>query len=480
MVWYEFKHTNENFNLRILHPQGKSSSALGKTCLRFFALVFCQAISLGIYADANPTAADAEWKIIHAGEALLEPGKAPSREVSIIVKGNSIDRVVEGYIGLDSLALDDTSAEIIDLKDSYVLPGLMDAHVHLTSAGRKPSESYDMARIQGSLRTPEEQTIDGVANAYTTLMAGYTTVRDVGASNADAIFALRDAIKDGKVLGPRIYAAGTSLSPTAGHGDSASRAKIARDTQSRGVCDGTESCLQRTRWQIRNGANLIKLHATGGGSEESGGKEAAPSFTPEEFETIVRTAHDLGRKVAAHAHGFRGINAALKAGVDSIEHGDGSNDESMKLFQDTGAYLVPTLSVLNDLQRRLDQMAQFGETPYKNRYETVIRDMPVTIGKLYKGGVKIAAGSDAPLNPHGENADELIWYVKIGMSPANAIKAATLTTAELIGIDKQAGSLETGKWADIIAVDGNPSKEIGDLKKIVFVMKGGIVYSKRK
>lgn len=425
----------------------------------------------GLVAAGGALAAEREeesWKIVHAGQALLVPGEKPRRNVSIVVRDDTIERVESGFIEAGSV--DGANAEIIDLRDRFVLPGLMDAHVHITSQSRHAEvQPYELSRLMRRLRTPEESAVMGVANARDWLASGYTTVRDVG-GRASVVFALRDSIRDGIVPGPRIYAAGTSISPTGGHGDPPATARVRGDRD--GICDSVDSCRLEIRRQIRNGSDLIKLHATGGGSEESGSAEYAPSFTDQEFRAIVDTAHGLGRKVAAHAHGATGINAALRAGVDSIDHGDGLDDDSIELFLEHDAYLVPTLSMVSELQRRIDAMAEFGETPFRSRYEEVIRQMPRDIRKAFETGVKIAAGSDR----HVYQNEELAWYVRIGMSPNAAITTATVNVADLIGIGDSVGTLEPGKWADIIAVEGDPTEDVAVLKNVVFVMKAGTVY----
>ncbi len=403
--------------------------------------------------------------VIHAGRALLLPGEQAHSQVSIIVRGNVIERVSEGFVDPASLG---SGVKTIDLRGQFVLPGLIDAHVHLGSQPRV-AQSYESSRVMNNLVTPEERTLQVLANARQFLDAGYTTVRDMGGV-PEAVFAVRDSIKRGSVIGPRIYAAGYLIGPTGGHGDAPALASLRKEPPP-SVCDGADGCRQHIRLQIRNGSDLIKIAITGGGSEESGSDEYAPSFTDEELLAIAQTAHGLGRKVGAHAHGARGINAALQAGIDSIEHGDGLNDESIKLMLKNGAVLVPTLSMMNDLQRRLDEMAKFGETPFKKRYEETIRTMPEQIGRAYRAGVKIVAGSDRLV---AENR-ELDWYVKIGMTPTQAIRAATVNAAELLGIGKRAGSLEVGKWADIIAVEGDPLKDITTIRAVGFVMKGGKV-----
>lgn len=403
--------------------------------------------------------------VIHAGRALLMPGEQARRDVSIIVRGDVIELVSEGFLDPASLG---SGVKVIDLRGQFVLPGLMDAHVHLSSQPRV-AQSYENSRLMNSLATPEEKTLLALANARQFLETGYTTVRDMGGV-PDAIFAVRDSIKRGSLIGPRIYAAGYLVSPTGGHGDAPALARLRKEPPP-SVCDGADGCRQHTRLQIRNGSDLIKVAITGGGSEESGSDEYAPSFTDEELLAITQTAHGLGRKVGAHAHGARGINAALRAGIDSIEHGDGLNDESIKLMLKNGAVLVPTLSMMNDLQRRVDEMAQFGATPFKARYEETIRTMPEQIGRAYRAGVKIVAGSDRLA---AENR-ELDWYVKIGMTPTQAIRAATVNAADLLGIGKRAGSIEVGKWADIIAVEGDPLEDITAIRAVRFVMKAGEV-----
>lgn len=407
------------------------------------------------------------WKIVHAGMVIHHPLERAQREVSIIIRDDMIDRIERGYLNptqLDGVAEGDP-VEVIDLRDATVLPGLIDAHVHLTISYGGRTERY--------FKSDAELTVDGMENAYTTLMAGYTTVRDVadGSDGAPSI-ALRDALQKGRVAGPRMYASGPALSPTGGHSDPPNSARYKGGQQSSGVCDGPEDCQRAVRWNYRMGADLIKFHATGGGSEEAGAVDFPPSFSQAEMDAIVEATHALRRRVTAHAHGPQGINAALRARVDSIEHGSFLNEESIKLFLQNGAWLVPTMSVLNELDKQLAK----GNPGTAGRNAQFVAEMPGNIAAAYRAGVKIAAGSDAGVVPHGENARELERYVSIGMTPAEALAAATVHASELLAISDKVGTLEPGKWADLIAVERDPLQDISALQRIRFVMKGGKVF----
>ena len=238
------------------------------------------------------------------------------------------------------------------------------------------------------------------------------------------------------------------------------------------VCDGAASCRAAVRRQFKQGADLIKMNATGGGGERNGGKADPPAFFADEMAAIVATAHSLGMQVAAHAHGTAGINAALAAGVDSIEHGAFLNGESIRLFKDTGAFLVPTLSVQDRIAGQVDGAQGWMQVRMRN----FLDEHPANAGAAYAAGVEIALGTDAGVVPHGGNAVELGWYVRVGMSNDDALQAATVNGARLLGMDADAGTLEAGKYADLIAVAGDPLQDIDVLRRVGFVMKSGVVY----
>ena len=417
---------------------------------------------------AGPVAAEEAGKltIIHAGTLLDVPGKPPKTRQTILVRDGRITEIRAGLHSPEQLAPELETVEVIDLTDSFVLPGLIDAHVHLTLADKGGRSAFEL--------TGEEMLMDGVVNARVTLQAGFTTVRDVGARpHSWPLIVLRDAIEAGKIPGPRVFAAGNSISATGGHADYFDWPDhMLEGLETPGLCDDTGSCRRAVRRQFRQGADLIKINATMGGSERNGGRDDPPAFFTDEFAAIVETARSQNLKVAAHAHGSAGINAALKAGVDSIEHGSFLDDESIRLFNATGAFLVPTLSVHNVL------LAEIGDATglMKERLQSFLDEHPVNVGKAYSEGVRIALGTDAGIVPHGDNAHELEWYVSIGMTNADAIISATINAAELLGIENDAGTLAGGKSADLIAVRGDPLEEITALKKVIFVMKSGRVY----
>jgi imidazolonepropionase-like amidohydrolase len=404
--------------------------------------------------------------IIHAGTLLGVPATAAKSAQTITVLSGRIDQVRAGYLNPAQLGINDDAAAVVDLKDKFVLPGLIDAHVHLMVEN---AEQFRQLLLSG-----EEQLITGIVNARVTLEAGFTTAADLDAGpNSWPVIVLRDAIEKGQVPGPRLLVAGSSVSPTGGHGDFTNRKdQVLEHFNSGGICDGVAECRRAVRRQFRQGADLIKLHATGGGNERTGGKHHAPSFMQDELEAIVTTAHSLELKATAHAHSTAGINAALKAGVDSIQHGSFLDDESIQLFRKTGAWLVPTLDVQDMIADRIDKVPE----KLRPRFKLYQDEHPANAARAYKAGVKFALGSDAGVIPHGKNARELEWMVKIGISEAEAIRIATVDTAEHLGMSDQIGRLEPGMLADIIAVSGDPLQDIAELQSVRFVMKGGVIY----
>jgi imidazolonepropionase-like amidohydrolase len=352
--------------------------------------------------------------------------------------------------------------KFIDLSDATVLPGLIDCHTHLTYA----PYLQGLAGVRVSF--PREALL-GARNARVTLEAGFTTVRNVGAGGYSDI-ALRDAIKAGDVPGPRMLVSGPALSITGGHGDENLLAPQF-NYSSDGVADGQE-VIHRVRENIKYGADLIKFMATGGVLSE-GDDPALEQFSPEEMREIVETAHGLGRKVAAHAHGALGIKNAVLAGVDSIEHGSYINEEDIQLMKEHGTYLVPTLYLGDWL---LENYASLGLTP--NMIEKAKVVLPLArqnAAHAFQEGVKVAFGTDAAVYPHGLNAREFAVMVKLGLTPLQSIQAATVNAADLVGWQDRMGSLEPGKYADLIAVQGDPLADVRVLEKVRFVMKGGEV-----
>jgi imidazolonepropionase-like amidohydrolase len=350
----------------------------------------------------------------------------------------------------------------IELGNATVLPGLIDAHTHLTF---NPRFGYDSLAIS----IPREALI-GARNARVTLEAGFTTVRNVGAdSYADV--ALRDAINAGDVPGPRMLVSGPPLGITGGHCDN-DLLPFEYHSTADGVADGVEQVQHKVREVIKYGADLIKVCATGGVLSK-GDDPNASQYTQEEMKAIVADAHRLGRKVAAHAHGAQGVIWASEAGVDSVEHGHLMNDEAIATLKKNGTYLVPTLYLI-DWQREHAAQADLPDF-VKAKMEMVSRVAKQNTQKAMQAGVKIALGTDAAVYPHGLNAHELAVYVSLGMTPLQAIQSATINDADLLGWSAKVGAIEPGKWADMIAVDGDPLRDVTILQHVRFVMKGGEV-----
>jgi imidazolonepropionase-like amidohydrolase len=350
----------------------------------------------------------------------------------------------------------------IDLSNATILPGLIDCHVHLTMT----PYSSGPAGLHASY---PRQALIGAHNARVTLEAGFTTVRNVGASGYSDI-ALRDAINAGDVPGPRMLASGPPLSITGGHGDQnflAPQFAFSDD----GVADGPD-VVHKVRENIKYGADIIKFMATGGVLSE-GDNPALEQYSPEEMKAIIDTAHGLGRKVAAHAHGELGIRNAVIAGVDSIEHGSYINDEDIQLMKQHGTYLVPTVYLQDWLMENLQTLGLSPNMIEKAR--TVLPIAQQNLSHAFKLGVKVAFGTDAAVYPHGLNAHEFAKMVQMGMSPLGAIQAATVNAADLLGWSDRVGTLEPGKFGDLIAVNGDPLSDVRVLQNVRFVMKGGEV-----
>jgi imidazolonepropionase-like amidohydrolase len=351
---------------------------------------------------------------------------------------------------------------VVDLGGMTVLPGLIDVHTHLTM-----NTDFDPYRELTS--TSAKEAINGVVNARTTLMAGFTSVRNVGAYRFVDVD-LRDAVNAGQVPGPHMQVSGPLLGITGGHCDE-NLLPIQYHVVGDGVADGIAEVQHKVRENIKYGADLIKICATGGVLSK-GDDPQASQYTLEEMQAIVADAHRLGRKVAAHAHGAQGILWATEAGVDSIEHGSYINDEAIAEMKKRGTYLVPTLYLE-------DWMLEKGNLPpfYHQKMLDTIAVAKGNIKHAMQAGVKIALGTDAAVYPHGLNAHELDVYVnQLGMVPLAALQTATVNAADLMGWTAKTGTLEAGKWADIIAVEKNPLEDVRVLQDVKFVMKAGVVY----
>jgi len=400
--------------------------------------------------------------VIHVGRLLAAPGEAPTRGQSVFVADGKIKSVASGFIDPPP------GARLIDLKEKFVLPGLIDCHVHLTG---QLGANYRLRLVEDS---DPKVALDAAQRARVTLAAGFTTVRDVGAHIPEVIYALRAAVAEGKVPGPRILCVGAILSPTGGHGQTYGyRQDVCGCIQSDiGVCDGTDACRRAVRAQVAQGADAIKFVATGGVlSDLRAGVDQ--QFADDEIRSIIETAHRLGRRVSAHAHGAAGINAALAAGVDSIEHGSFLDDRSIALFLERGASHTPTIIA----GMTVLEMAQRSGilTPAQAEKALLVGEhIKQALARSYRAGVKITFGTDMGVGPHGQNAREFALMVEAGMSGADAIKAATTDAAELLDISDVAGSLAPGKSADIIAVDGDPLADVTELERVTFVMARGV------
>ena len=413
--------------------------------------------------DAAPPAPSVV--VVKAGRVLdVRSGKYLDHQM-ILIEGDKIKEV--GAEGLVQSRVP-PDARVIDLSRLTVLPGLIDAHTHLTFF---PGQTGYRGL---SVSVPREALV-GARNARVTLEAGFTMVRNLHANGFTDV-ALRDAINAGDVPGPRILASGPALSITGGHGDENLLAPQFHYSNE-GVANGIPEVMAKVRENIKYGADVIKFMATGGVLSE-GDRPDLEQFSPEEMRAIVAEAHRMGRKVAAHAHGAQGIKDAVLAGVDSIEHGSFINEEDIQLMKDRGTYLVPTIYLGDWLTENLTKI---GLTPSMiAKAKAVLPAARANEGRAIREGVKIAFGTDAAVYPHGLNAHEFAVLVKLGMSPLGAIQAATVNAADLLGWSDRVGSIEPGKFADLIAVDGDPLQDVSILENVKFVMKGGNVVRENK
>ncbi len=424
---------------------------------------------LACFAMAQTTAAAPANAVIHAGQLLAVPGRDPVASATVVVVDGKVKEIRAGFADPAAVGLPADTA-VINLRDKFVLPGFLDLHVHLSSSGMRGRDLR--------LRASEGYfSLIGSRSAHATLMAGFTTVRDLG-SEGSAIYALRDASRDGVVPAPKIIVSGDPISPTNGHADNHNlREEIMRAMPRRGVCDGADECRRVVREAIRRGADVIKVMATGGTLDESNAG-TGQQFTDEELRAIAETAHAFGRKVTAHAHAKAGIDACVRAGFDSIEHGMWADDKTLREMKARGAWLVPTVATITFV----------GDTPERVRAGPLKDLPPVSMEKVLKlgtqprklarlaheVGAKIALGTDAPLVPHGQNAQEMIDYVNAGLTPMEALMTGTVNAADAAGVD--VGRLEPGKAADIVALGRNPLEDIKAVMDVGFVMRDGIVF----
>jgi imidazolonepropionase-like amidohydrolase len=403
---------------------------------------------------------------IHAARVIAEPGKPPLGPTTIIVRDGKVAELRDGHVAADA------GATVIDLRDKTVLPGLIDLHVHLWGFRGDPIQT----RVTAINRDVADDLIYAAANAKKTIRAGFTTVRDLG-GNPRGIRALRDGIARGDIAGPAIVNAGTMISVTGGHGDGANGvrediADMIKDTQVN-VCDGVDDCRRAVRQQVGLGAQVIKFAATGGVlSNVSGGLGRA--MQPEEMRAIIDTAHALGRRVAAHSHAAEGTRAAVEAGVDTIDHGTFLDDETIRVMKAKGTWLVPTMMA----PRAALAQARGGQLPPATipKAEEAAAAAIESHKRAIAAGVKVAFGTDTGVSPHGDNAQEFALMVEAGMTPAQAIRAATVSAAEVLGQSALIGTIAPGKQADLIAVDGDPLADVKRLETVAFVMADGVVH----
>ena len=423
------------------------------------AIVVALGALVGMTIKASAQAPTPKRTVIRAGRVLnVRTGELRSNQ-TIVIEGDKISQIAPS--GEVKAAAGDTT---IDLPDATLLPGLIDMHTHLTF--ELSSLSYEGLKISTA-----REALHGARNGRRTLEAGFTTVRNLGAKDY-ADIALRDAINDGDVIGPRIIASGPALGITGGHCDE-NLLPPAFHFQGEGVADGIEGVQHKVREVIKYGADVIKICATGGVLSK-GDDPNASQYTLEEMKAIVADAHRLGRRVAAHAHGAEGVRWASEAGVDSIEHGHLMDEAAIATLKKNGTYLVPTLFLGEYMEKNMDR----SDVPEysKQKMRDVIAAMRKNTGKAFAAGVKVAFGTDAAVYPHGLNAGEFHVYVQLGMTPLASIQTATINAADLLGPKFQVGSLEPGKFADVIAVDGDPTKDVTILEHVKFVMKAGTVY----
>lgn len=424
--------------------------------------VYCLAV-LCVSLVTTPVAS-ASTTIIHAGTLLAVPGQPAKPEQTIIIEGERIIAVKNGFSDPGDF---EGEVTLIDLKNQFVLPGLADTHVHLQGelGPKNDSEKLKMSSQQVEMRS--------VMFGMRTLMAGFTTVRDVGSSPQE-MYALRDGINNGWVDGPRIIAAG-GVGITGGHADVSGLSPDLMDMfTSVNVCNGPYDCRRATRNVIKYGADWIKITSTGGVLTDRA-TGTGQQMEQDELKEVVLAARRMGRKVASHAHQEDGIIAALEAGVDSIEHGSYAGPKAIRLFKKTGAYLVPTL-LAGETVVEMAHNSDFMSPAIKAKAIATGTAMKGNFKQSYDAGVKIAFGTDSGVSKHGTNAREAVLMVKAGMSEMDVIKTATLNAADLLDMSADIGSIEAGKYADIIAVDKSPLEDISELLDVDFVMKGGKVY----
>lgn len=410
------------------------------------------------FAGTTAVQAQESKTVIEAGHVLAVPGDGYLRNRTITIEDGKIVKIERGYKSQPD------GVRVINLRDAYVVPGLIDSHVHLTN------EFSPTSRMKALSDSEVDAALDGASHAKTTLLAGFTTVQDVGGPN-EAVFSLRDAIRAGKVPGPRIRASGRAITPSGGHGDANGFSPaLTRIFTGPNACNGADDCRRAVRETIRSGADVIKITATGGVlSNTKAGLEQ--QFFDDEIAAIVETAAMMGRKVTAHAHGKGGIEAALRNGVQSIEHGTYLDEDTIELFKQTGGTLVPTVLAGVTVTGWTDQ--PWLPEPSRKKAAIVGPLMLDMLSRAREGGVNIAFGTDTGVSKHGENAEEFELMVQAGFAPEEAIRAATIVAAEHIEMADVIGTLEVGKYADMVALRNDPLENVSALKSVRLVIKNG-------
>lgn len=420
-------------------------------------LVFVLLITLNLFSQKT---------YIWCGTLVDGVSEEPKKNMTIVVEKNKIIAVQNGFTTAG------TSDKTIDLKTKTVTPGWIDMHVHMEF------ETNPNRYVEAFTLNPADYAFQSVKYAEVTLLAGFTTVRDLGGSGVNV--SLRNAINKGIIKGPRVYTAGKSIATTGGHADPTNgyRKELMGDPgPAEGVANGAEECRQAVRQRYKDGSDLIKITATGGVlSVAKSGKN--PQFFEDEIEAIVKTAKDYGFKVAVHAHGEEGMKRAIRAGVNSIEHGTFMDDEAIELFKKHGTWYVPTITAGKAVGDSAKIPGYYPPVVVPKALETGPQ-IQKTFAKAYKAGVKIAFGTDAGVYKHGMNWLEFGYMIEAGMTPMDAIRSATISAADLLGEKDKLGSIETGKLADIVAVDGDPLKDSKSFGKVVFVMKDGMIYKQQ-
>ena len=419
---------------------------------KIYLLLFCMA-SLAGYAQKT---------YVHCGNLIDGKTNDVQPQMTIVVEGNKITAIEKGF------SKPGTSDVLIDLSKKTVMPGLIDMHVHLESETNKDQN------LQRFTLNEADVAYRAAAFARKTLMAGFTTVRDLGGSGVNT--ALRNAINQGIAVGPRIFSAGKSIATTGGHADPTNgyRKDLMGDPGPKeGVINGPDDARKAVRQRYKEGSDVIKITATGGvlsiAKDGSG-----PQFTDEEVKAIIETAKEYGMTTAAHAHGAEGMKRAVMAGITTIEHGTKMTEEIMDLMKQKGTYFVPTISAGKFVAEQAKVPGYYHPLVVPKALE-IGPQIQETFAKAYKRGVKIAFGTDAGVFPHGDNGKEFTYMVEAGMPAMEAIKAATVVPAGILGMSDKFGSLETGKFADLVATDENPLKNIKTMEKVSFVMKEGVV-----